>query len=142
MHGPKLVQLDKAVSEIRSYCWNVNGYVTQGTSKIDLLSYNTKQIERDVYELGRAFRIAGGKIEKIEANRKHPSRSALIWQNGFFGRRIRKTVSMQLNWEAINSPLTLYPEMLDEVCKYVYVPKDMQKAYHEEIERRQGLPNL
>jgi hypothetical protein len=34
-------------------------------------------------------------------------------------------------FRAVNAPLFNYPELLDEVVKYVYLPKDVIEAYKE-----------
>ena len=81
--------------------------------------------------------LEGGRLEEIltAMNRKHPARAALVYQNHHFGLNSRKRVKG--DWfHAGNSPLSLYPEMLDEVCKYAYLPKDLRSAYKELLAAR------
>ena len=72
--------------------------------------------------------ITGGALEKINEKQDHPAREALIWNNLFFGPSRRKVVKMRPDWEAGNSPFFLYPEIIDEVVKYVQIPKDMAEG--------------
>jgi hypothetical protein len=51
--------------------------------------------------------------------------TALIWNNLYFGPSRRKGVKMRPDWEAGNSPFFLHPEIIDEVLKYVFIPKDI-----------------
>jgi hypothetical protein len=74
-------------------------------------------------------RIIAGELEKILDDPKHPAREPLLWQNGFFGKRTRRIVKMKGWLRATNSPLNLNPQILDEVLKYVYLPKDLEAAY-------------
>ena len=75
------------------------------------------------------FRIQGGLLESIIEKKTRPAREALVWQNGFFGKSRRKTVWLSSGLQAANSPLTLHPEILDEVLMYVWLPKDVVHAY-------------
>ena len=64
-------------------------------------------------------------LEKIIEKRNDPARRALIWQNAFFGssRLWRRKVAMPVYNHATNAPLTLHPEILEEVLRYVFLPK-------------------
>ena len=72
--------------------------------------------------------MTGGFLEKI-IHGKHPARTNLIWQNAYFGRRGRQSVKIPFWRSGNNSPLYLNPAMLDEVLKYVFLPKDIIAAY-------------
>jgi hypothetical protein len=87
------------------------------------------------------FRLHGGYLEKIISNAKHPSRSALLWQNAFFGSRRRSTVKQRHNLNAANSPLYLYPDMLEELLKYVHIPKDLRNGYREHMKQIAADPS-
>ena len=54
-----------------------------------------------------------------------------IWNNLFFGPSRRKGVKMRPDWEAGNSPFFLHPEIIDEVIKYVYIPKDIAEGVRQ-----------
>ena len=80
------------------------------------------------------FSIFGGALEKIVKDKEHPAREALLWQNGHFGVRARKTVRLSHYSHSTNSPLSLHPEILDDVLKYIYLPKEVIEACRAEIE--------
>ena len=73
----------------------------------------------------------GGVLEKIIEQKDHPAREALVWKNLFFGPSRRKGVMMRSNWESGNSPFFLHPEIIDEVLKYVYIPKDIAEGVRQ-----------
>lgn len=79
------------------------------------------------------FSIIGGRLETIIAKSDHPSREPLLWHNGFYGRKSRRTITLPGRTEAGNSPLYLNPTILDEILKYVFLPKDVEKHYRDMI---------
>jgi HEPN domain-containing protein len=131
-HGPKLVQLDRTVWEIRRYCKTLNYELTlpDGSTK-NMLELEIEKIENSTNRSPHKFRIIGGELEKILDKKDHNSRSALIWQNGFFSGKARKFVRSPAHFNAVNAPLYLHPEILDEILKYVFIPKEVVNAYRE-----------
>ena len=134
VYGHILIDLDLAVWEIRRYCQVLNVFGKQlpleeqkllDTAWSDLASSETKPRHK--------FRLHGGLLEKIVSERKHPSRSALLWHNPCFGARMRATVKAKSHLNAQNSLLYLYPEMLDELCKYVFIPKKLVASYRKHL---------
>ena len=118
--GHDLVRLDRAVWELRRFC---------------TLALEPRSSLLTEGQPAPRVRLAGGQLEKIIDNSKHPARSALLWQNGFFGKCVRKTVEL-VGWvQANNAPLFLSPQILDEVLKYVHLPKGLVAAYREQIIR-------
>jgi hypothetical protein len=112
--GADLVTLDRTVWELRRHC--------------------TFAEEPKQQKLRNAFaapvvRIPGGHLEKIIDDVNDQAREPLLWQNGFFGKRTRKGVRLKKWFKAHNAPLYLNPQILDEVLKYVYIPKDMEAGY-------------
>jgi hypothetical protein len=77
------------------------------------------------------IRIPGGRLEKIIEGPTNETRKALLWQNAFFGRKSRKKIRMERWMSATNAPLYLHPEILDEVLRYVYLPRDVINGYRE-----------
>jgi hypothetical protein len=75
--------------------------------------------------------LSNGVIEKIAADESHPARAVLLWQNGFFGFRVRRKVRLPRRFRASNAPLFLHPEILDDVQNYVYIPRRVQDAYRK-----------
>lgn len=62
--------------------------------------------------------------------RDNPAREPLLWHNGYFGRG-RRTIMVRGGFTAVNSPLFHNAELLDEILKYAYLPKDVVKAYRD-----------
>jgi hypothetical protein len=112
--GTDIVTLDRAVWELRRYC---------------TLSDLPRRIKLQSGASPPKVCLAGGRLEKIIDNVNSPARGPLLWQNAFFGKRKRKRVRVAGFLHATNSPLYLHPEILDEVLKYVYLPKDVEDAY-------------
>jgi len=110
IEGYVLGQLDMAVWDLRRYC-------------------HTDLLGRKLTEPPQEWRIAGGQLEQILDDKKSPARAALIWQNLFFGSRRRSTAKLRNHLEGANAPLYLYPDMLDELLKYVHVPERLADEY-------------
>lgn len=130
IRGPKLVDLDRTVWEIRRYC-RVLKYeirLREGTMK-QMLPFELLGIEQSKSAPPHKFRLQGGALEKVLDNRKDAARRPLIWQNGFFGNKHYRRLTMHIRSQSKNSPLILHPEILDEVRKYVYMSKEVIEAY-------------
>jgi len=128
--GGEIVELDRAVWEVRRYARTMRyEFHNIVGAKIDALPIEIKRNIDAESRHPQEFHIAGGLLESIVQKTEHPAREALIWQNGFFGKSRRKTVRLKSGLQAANSPLTLHPELLDEVLKYVWLPKDVIEAY-------------
>jgi hypothetical protein len=111
--GSDLVSLDRAVWELRRYC---------AFSDIHMRAKLRNGVAAP------RVRLPGGSLESIIDDVTNPARQALLWQNGFFGKRIRKRVKVNRWMKAANSPLYLHPEILDEVLKYVFLPRELISA--------------
>jgi len=112
--GHDLPRLDRAVWELRRFC---------------TLTLEPRQARLLEGKPAPRVLLPGGELEGIMANKNNPAREALLWQNGFFGERIRRTVSLA-NWiKASNSPLYLNPQILDEVLKFVSLPSKLINIY-------------
>jgi hypothetical protein len=112
--GAQLLNLDRAVWELRRYC---------------TLAKEPKEQKLRNGFAAPLVRIPGGELEKIIDDPNNPAREPLLWQNAFFGKRTRKAVRLN-NWlKAHNAPLYLNPQILDEVLRYVFIPKDMEAGY-------------
>ena len=128
--GYELISLDRAVWEIRRYARVMDYSIkTVEGNNVNLLHHEIAANEAAEKHSPHRFTIIGGRLESIIAKRNHPSREPLLWQNAFFGRKPRKTVTLPGRMEAGNSPLSLHPEILDEIIKYVWLPKDVIHAY-------------
>lgn len=128
VHGHLLPALDRAVFEIRRYCQPINFQITypsgdtRNVLKLNLLRAEQAKHCSDVL-------LLGGKLEQILAKRDCPSRDALVWRNLWYSRARRRIVRSRQASLSVNAPLTLQPSLVDEVTKYVYLPKDVVSAY-------------
>lgn len=128
--GNELMLLDRAVWEIRRYARGMNYSInTLNGNCVNMLEYEIEANEAAEKYSPHRFSIIGGRLESIIADRNHPSREPLLWQNMFFGCKARKAVTISKWSEIANSPLSLHPEILDEILKYVWLPKDVIQAY-------------
>jgi hypothetical protein len=119
----EIIPLDRTVWELRRYCATDD---------------EPKRLKLREGVVAPRVRL-NGFLEKVLARKQtDAARKALTWQNGFFGNRRRKTVSLALSIRAINTPLFTFPEILDEVLKYVYVPADVQKAFRQLAQEREA----
>ena len=78
------------------------------------------------------------RLERVMKSAKDPAREPLLWQNAFFGRRIRRRVKRpKWGFTAKNAPLFVIPDALSEFVKYAYVSPDAARAYaalaHERV---------
>jgi len=123
-HGPKLLQLDRAVWEIRRYCkvLNYELKLPDGSMK-NMLELEIEKIENSANQSPHKFRLMGGALEKILDKKESTARPALIWQNGFFTKKTRKSVKSPAHFFGVNAPLSLHPEILDEVLQYILYQK-------------------
>ena len=143
-----IVRLDRTVWELRRYCQPLDYEIvdTKGET-VNLLTLELDRIHRAKAKDEKGTCVMGGVLEKIVEKKDHPAREALIWNNLFFGPSRRKAVKMRASSEAGNSPFFMHPEIIDEVLKYVFIPKDiadgvrqfaMQKAAEKAKEEREA----
>jgi len=132
--GYVLVDLDLAVWEVRRFCQvlDVFGKVLPPQAQA-LLEKAKAELARSSAEPRYKFHLHGGLLEKILKDRKHPSRSALQWQNAAYGVRSRATVRAKHHLHAQNPHLYLYPEMLDELLKFVFIPRRLAGGYRAHL---------
>ena len=109
-----IIRMDGAAWELRRYC---------------TLSPLPLQAKHRSGFPAPKVRLEGGYLEQVIDSPQHPAREPLLWQNAFFGRRVRKSVRLPGGFQATNSPLFLHPEILDDVLKYVYLPDKVVSAY-------------
>jgi len=110
-----IVNLDRTAWELRRYCT-----LDPGPRQLKLIEgVPAPKIE-----------LPGGYLESIINESMDPAREPLIWQNAFFGKRQRRFLrNMKVRIRATNAPLHLNPQILDDVLKYVYLPKHLIAAY-------------
>jgi HEPN domain-containing protein len=124
-----IIRLDRAVWEIRRYCQPLDYHIVDMSGKtVNLLTLELERVHRAKAKNEKGTCVMGGILETIIEKKDHPAREALIWNNLFLGPSRRKGVRMQASWESGNSPFFLHPEIIDEVLKYVYIPKDIAEG--------------
>jgi HEPN domain-containing protein len=134
VHGQILVDLDLTVWEIRRYCQILNLFgKTLPIKEQKLHETALSDLAKSKTEPRYKFRLQNGLLEKIIDKKQHPSRSALLWHNPCFGVRKRATVRVKNHLSAENPLLYLYPEMLDELVKYVFIPKKLVADYRQHL---------
>ena len=135
--GPKLLELDKAVWEIRRYCKVLNWEKQLPTGKVfNGLDFEVGEIKKSWNQPFHKFKISGGKLEHIIQNRDHPSRAALIWQNACFGEKRRKEVTFRPLSVSEIAPLDLHKlkqKDFDKLKKYTHLPKPIIYDYEARI---------
>lgn len=136
--GIQLPQLDQAVWEIRRYADVINYKLhVPGHPEIDMLEQGLAKIANSNRN-PHLFDLSG-ELEKILKKKDHEARSALIWRNLYFSSRQRNRIPVRHFSASANSPLSLHPEILDEVVKYVFVPHGVLNAYREELKQQAML---
>lgn len=131
--GLEIMQLDMAVWDIRRYCQVLDYEIDLRDGKKNMLTLEIQRIVQSENQPPQHFSLIGGALEKIIAEKTHPAREPLLWQNLYFGKRARKRVRLRQYMHATNSPLSMHPEILDDVLKYVFLPKDVIEAYREQM---------
>lgn len=137
IRGDDLIKFDRAVWEIRLYCRVLDYKIKAGDELVEMLPHHLATIERAM-ENSRPVREITGVIETILSKKDHPARPALVWKNLFFNQHQRKTIKWRNRMHSVNSPLSLHPELLDEVCKFVWLPREVIRAYEEELRQRRS----
>lgn len=131
-----LFNLDRAVSEIRRYCQVLDVTMKHGDSEVNLLKLSLERIEKARTSNVNDTCIMGGWLECVIKKKDHIARKGLIWNNLYFSSSRRTQVHYTTYSESGNAPLFLHPEIIDEVLKYVFMPKDIANAWREEAEKR------
>ena len=140
--GYPIVLLDMAVWDLRRYCHVLSSRGRDDPTFAEDVARHAAEITKmSSMKPRHSYRLQGGLLESILADRSHPARAGLLWQNPRFGTRSRKTIKAKPEFWMINTPLYLFPEMLDELLKYVKIPKDVIKtcARQPEISKNHGV---
>lgn len=128
----ELLKLDLAVWELRPYCRLLDYQIRNGDKKVAMLPPLLEQIRKSRQDANQRVSITGGTLEKILSKATHPARANLVWKNLYFNGHKRKKIQWRNRSYSVYSPLSLRPELLDEILKYVHLPKEVIVAYAEE----------
>ena len=128
--GHVMVDLDLCVWELRRYCQvlDVFGKVLPPAEDA-LLQKARKDLQLSGSLPRRHFSLHNGFLEKVLNSPRHPSRSALVWNNPCFGLRSRKVIRARDHMHAQNPLLLHYPDILPELQKYVFIPEKLAAGY-------------
>lgn len=142
VNGHVLVDLDLTVWELRRYCQvlDVFGKVLPNEEQ-KLLAQALTNLAKSDSEPRYKFRLRGGFLEAILKDANHLSRSALLWNNATYASRKRATVRVRDHMMGGNPLLYLYPEMLDQLLKYVSLPGKLEQAYREHLAAIKANPS-
>lgn len=120
--------LDRAVWELRRFCdaelyiYSGNEFVSVSREKYDQIKFIERPNKINTL-------IPGGFLEKTLEKTSSSARPDLVWCNLYYSTSNRKKVSIKTSRMAENSPFFLYPEIIDEVSKYAFVPEEIRNAY-------------
>ena len=133
VQGHPIVKLDEAVWQLRRYCQvlNYSVEVSPGERK-EMLQGELQAIERAENRPPHLFSIRFGLLENINADTRNPARAPLLWNNLYFGRRARKHARLRDCFQAVNSPLSLSPQIVDDIMEYVFFPKEVADEYKKQ----------
>lgn len=135
VHGYVLLDLDMAVWDLRRYCQILDVFGKKLSSEEQTMLEDAQATLRTSNDKPpHEFRLPRGFLEQVLDNKSHPAREPLLWQNAFYGNRKRRFVKAKHHMQAANAPLFLYPDMLEELLKYVHIPKKLQIRYREHLE--------
>lgn len=134
VHGYALVDVDRAVWDLRRYCQVLDVFgkaLPEGEQW--MLDAAHWQLRESKTQPPHKFRLPNGYLERVLKDTKHPARPALVWNNAFFAERKRMTIRARQYLNAENAPLYLFPHMLDQILEYVFVPNRLANVYRQHL---------
>ena len=126
--GGELAEFDRAVWELRRYCnpalynYSDKEFVSIRADRINSIINHEQRTKENTY-------IQNGFLEKTIEDKESWARPYLVWGNFFYPNHFRNKVKMRPVMHAENSPFFLFPEIIDEVSKFVFVPKEVRDGY-------------
>lgn len=130
----ELVRLDRAVWDLRRYCAVLDYEVKlPGGKVIRALDVELQRIQHSEVGPTKPFRIFGGFLESVIEKKDHAARSMLIWNNLYFGKRPRRSVTMSTYSSATNSPLFLHPQIVDDLVPLIHISKELKASCYKQI---------
>ena len=127
----EVIKLDRLVWRLRQYCRPLDVRHYADTPSNHVLLERVSEIEAGLSKHPKYGRIEGGFLEKVLEDRTHPAHTALVWQNLQFSLSNRKHLLFKDNWQAINAPLWLNPELADEAAKWMTISPVVLDAAHK-----------
>lgn len=133
----EVLQLDKLVWTLRQYCTPLDVMHYADTPSEKVLLDKVSSLEAGLNGPAKAGHIAGGVLENILADKKHPAHDALVWKNLRYSMITRNRVGFTKGFQAVNSPLWLNPELADEAAKWMRIPREIVNAAHDLFKERE-----
>lgn len=134
-----VIRLDRSVWDLRRYCTVLNYEMKLSNGKtVVALDIEIQKIKNSELGAPKPFRLDGGRLEEVIDQGDHPARPVLIWNNLFFGGRSRKGIRMRAFMSSTNSPLSMHPEIVDDLDALVMLPKDVKLACHSLLSAGSG----
>jgi len=133
----EVLKLDLLVWHLRQYCepLDVVHYADEPSDAV--LLRNVAAIEARLMGPAKGGHIRGAFLEQVLANKDHPARPGLVWRNARYCGKPLKFIKFVDNWQAVNAPLYLTPELANQVAMYMKIPKDVVNAANELAARRE-----
>lgn len=138
----EVLKLDRLVWRLRQYCRSLNVHHYADLPSKHVLLENVSIIEAGMRGDQKNGHIPGGFLEQVLENRYHPAHAGLVWQNLKFSLSNRKQLRFRDNYQAINAPLWLNPELADEAAKWMKIPKYILAAAHKLAKRKANEEHL
>jgi hypothetical protein len=138
-YGINIGDLDLAIWEVRRYCQILDHSRTPGAADSPPLKLELERLANAHMNQEKGTCIIGGWIEGVIKNSKHPAREALIWKNLYFGSSHRKKIRISSYQESGIAPLFAYPEIIDELNKYIRIEKSVADMWRKEAAQRLDL---
>lgn len=127
--GDELLLLDKTVWHLRRYCqWfdrEIDG------RKIDWFATAKKEIDHSRFKKRpNTFKISGGFLEKVAANKQSELRRELVWKNFWYGTYTKHKIrNVTFRSGSAHPAHFLHPEIFDELDKRVDFSKAVRQYF-------------
>lgn len=137
----ELLYLDRLVWRLRQYCQplDVKHYADEPSAEI--LLDNARRISLALNGPASGGHLPNAFLEKVLHDKKHPARAALVWKNLQYSSKARKGIRFPDNFQAVNSPLFLKPELGEEAARWMKIDKQVLIACKELAAERSAEKN-
>lgn len=125
LQSNELLWLDALVWRLRQYCEPLDVIWHRDDPSESVLLENIERVESQQGGPASKGFLPGGLLEKILADKTHPSREALVWKNLRYSSRSRRAVRYRSRMHIVNPPLWLNPELADEAARWMQIPKEI-----------------
>ncbi len=124
-----LYLLDRLVWYIRQFCCSLGYHLGAKEKSPELFVIMLNAIEDSRTDPAKLNKAIPGKLGKILRNRANPARSALIWNNLYFTDNPNRKIKISSGISAENAPLSLRPQLVHELEKYIFLTKEARTEY-------------